>query len=95
MLIEIRQLQTKYTRLSKAGTLHDYIRTHKVAVLQCDSCKAHFERRVRDIDPRRLTEYHTHVCTDCNPKHYAQSKGVESRRFWNTTVDLDQDIDSI
>lgn len=95
MLLEIRQVQTKYSRLSKSGVEHCYVRKHKIAVLLCDSCKTQFTRRVRDMDPRRLTAEHSHVCPACNPKQYAQSKGVESKRFWNTTVDLDRDIDSI
>lgn len=95
MLVEIRQVQTEYSRSSKGGVKHRYVRTHKIAVLQCDSCNTQFTRRVRDMDPRRLTADHAHVCLACNPKQYAQSKGVEGRRFWNTTVDLDRDIGSI
>ena len=95
MLLEIQQVQTEYSRASKSGVEHCYVRTHKIALLQCDSCKVQFTRRVRDMDPRRLTAEHVHVCAACNPKQYAQRKGVESKRFWNTTVDLDQDIDAI
>lgn len=47
------------------------------------------------MDRRRLTEEHVHVCQSCDQKQYAQRKGAESRRFWNTTVDLDKDIGSI
>ena len=95
MLIEIQQTRQEYQRLSKRGTAHTYVRTHKVALLQCDCCELRFTRRIRDMDPRRLTTAHSHVCGECNQKQYAQSKGVESKKFWNTTVDLDQDIDSI
>jgi hypothetical protein len=95
MLVLIRQVKKEYHRLSKQGRDHLYFRTHEVAVLQCDSCRTQFERRVRDMDRRRLTVDHVHVCRDCNQKQYAQSKGAESKRFWNITVDLDQDIDSI
>jgi hypothetical protein len=95
MLLEIQEVQTEYTRLSKSGVEHRYVRTHKIAVLQCDSCATQFTRRVREMDPRRLTADHVHVCSACNPKQYAQSRGAESKRFWNTTVDLDRDIDSI
>jgi transcription elongation factor Elf1 len=95
MLIEIQQTQQEYQRLSKRGTVHTYVRTHKVAILQCDSCGLRFTRRTRNMDPRRLTVEHSHVCAECNQKQYAQSKGVENKRFWNTTVDLDRDIDSI
>jgi hypothetical protein len=95
MLISIRRVKKEYQRLSKQGKSHPYFRTHEVAVLQCDCCRTQFERRVRDMDRRRLTEEHTHVCQSCDQKQYAQLKGVESRRFWNTTVDLDKDIGSI
>lgn len=95
MLIAIRQAKKEYSRLSKQGNAHIYFRTHEVAVLQCDCCGTQFERRVRDMDRRRLTIEHVHVCDHCDQKQYAQSKGVESRRFWNTTADLDKDIGSI
>jgi hypothetical protein len=95
MLVSIRQIRKEYQRLSKQGRVHPYFRTYEVAVLQCDSCGLQFTRRTRDMDPRRLTAEHSHVCGSCNQKQYAQSKGVENKRFWNITVDLDQDIDSI
>jgi hypothetical protein len=47
------------------------------------------------MDRRRLTQDQVHVCGNCDQKRYAQSKGVESKRFWNITADLDQDVDSI
>jgi hypothetical protein len=95
MLIEIRQVKKEFQRVSKQGNSHQYYRIHQVAVLRCDCCKVQFERRVRDMDRRRLTVEHTHVCNTCDQKRYAQNKGVENKRFWNTTVDLDRDIDSI
>lgn len=95
MLIEIQKVKKEYQRLSKQGKSHSYFRTHEVAVLRCDCCAVQFERRTRDMDPRRLTADQAHVCNTCDQKRYAQRKGVENRRFWNTTVDLDQNIDSI
>ena len=95
MLIEIYNLRTEYARTSKQGTAHSYFRTRKMARLSCDSCKAVFERPVGNMDHRRLTESHIHVCPNCDAKRFAQSKGAESRRFWGTTVDLDIDIDEL
>lgn len=95
MLLEIYQVQKEYSRPSKQGKVHVYYRTQRVALLQCDCCGARFERRTSQIDPRRLTINHTHVCPKCPTKRFAQSRGVESRNFWNTTVDHDVDIDSI
>jgi hypothetical protein len=94
MLIEIYQIQIGYSRQSKYGTVHTYSRNRKIAVLQCDCCMTRFERRVSNMDHRRLTVNHTHVCENCQPKKFAQNKAVESRNFWNTTVDLDIDLDS-
>ena len=95
MLLEIYPIRTEYFRTSSRGISYKYYRTHKVALLQCDFCKEKFERRINQIDPRRLTKEHTHICSKCPTKKFAQAKSAESRRFWNTTVDLDKDIDSI
>jgi hypothetical protein len=95
MLLEIKKLQTKYTRLSKNGIEHTYFRNCNIAILKCDCCSSTFERPAREMDPRRLSVEYSHVCPNCNPKKFAQKKGVEGRRFWNTRVDLDIDIDKI
>ena len=92
MLLEIYQVRIEYSRLSKAGKSHAYFRNRKVALLQCDCCGVRFERPVKQMDHRRLTHEHTHVCPRCNPKQFAQNKSAESRRFWNTTVDQDIDL---
>ena len=89
MLIEIRHVRIEYSRLSKQGKQHFYFRNRKVALLLCDCCNSQFERPVKQMDPRRLTDEHTHVCPMCNTKKFAQSRGVEARKFWNTTVDQD------
>jgi DNA-directed RNA polymerase subunit RPC12/RpoP len=94
MLVRLYTQQVEYIR-SKRGKPYPYHRTHGVALLRCDCCGSEFERRVSQIDPRRLTDEHRHVCPNCPSKKFAQSKGVESRRFWNTTVDLDQDINEL
>jgi hypothetical protein len=44
------------------------------------------------MDPKRLSDEYAHVCPSCDNKRFAQSKGVERRRFWNITVDSDLDI---
>jgi len=92
MLIEIIQVQTEYTRTSKTGQVHKYCRRRKEARLRCDSCGQDFTRPVGKIDPKRLSNEYSHVCSNCDPKRFAQSKGVERRRFWNITVDSDLDI---
>ena len=95
MLVEIYQIRTEYSRLSKTGKLHTYFRNRSIAVLKCDCCKNNFERPVGQIDYRRLSLDHSHVCPTCNQKKFAQKRSIVSKRFWNTTVDLDIDIDTI
>jgi hypothetical protein len=95
MLIEVYQVQVEYTRTSKNKKIHRYYRNQNMALLQCDACGERFERRASQMDPRRLNSKYTHVCSNCEPKKFAQRKGAEGRRFWNTTVDLDVDIDSV
>jgi DNA-directed RNA polymerase subunit RPC12/RpoP len=95
MLLQIFQITQEHSRPSKNGKLHSYVRSHNVALLKCDCCGREFERRVSQMDPRRLTNEHVHVCPSCPSKRFAQTKGIESRRFWNTTVDLDQGLDSL
>ena len=95
MLVEIKQIRVEYLRISKTGKTHGYFRIRDVALLQCDSCNTQFERRVSQMDYRRLSPEYTHVCPKCNQKQFAQQKGAEGRKFWNTTVDLDIDIDKI
>jgi hypothetical protein len=95
MLLEIYQVRVEYSRTSSRGISHKYHRTHKVALLQCDCCGTRFERRANQMDPRRLSTEHVHICPDCPSKKFAQNKGAESRRFWNTTVDLDIGLEDL
>jgi hypothetical protein len=92
MLIEIIQVITEYTRMSKTGQAHKYHRRRREARLRCDSCEQEFTRPVGKIDPKRLSKEYAHVCSNCDHKRFAQSKGVERRRFWKITVDSDLDI---
>jgi hypothetical protein len=95
MLIKLFQIQIEFLRPSKKGKAHSYYRNRTMALLKCDCCGKEIERRTSEMDHRRLTADHNHVCFGCDPKKFAQGKAVESRNFWNTTVDLDIDVDSI
>ena len=95
MIKETRTVTTEYTRTSKLKKSHAYTRTKTVAVIECDSCQSLFERDIGTMDRRRLADGYYHVCSNCNPKKFAQNKGVEHRRFWNMPVDSDIDITKI
>jgi len=83
MIKEIKVVTTEYTRTSKLKKSHAYTRTKTVAVIECDNCRSLFERDIGTMDRRRLADGYYHVCSHCDPKKFAQSKGVESRKVWD------------
>jgi hypothetical protein len=44
------------------------------------------------MDKKRASNDYKHVCSNCNPKQFAQTVGVRNRNFWNMPVDTDIDI---
>jgi hypothetical protein len=92
MFIETKKIKTQYTKVSKLKNAHPYSRVKTVAVLQCDNCQSLFERDQGKMDRRRVSTEYVHVCSKCNPKQYAQKKGVERRQLWNLPVDSDLKI---
>jgi len=89
MYIESKKIINQYQRASKHGRKHEYRRTSTVLIFTCDNCDTTFERPQGQIDPRRASNDYYHVCSDCNPKQFAQAKGAERRRLWNTPVNSD------
>ena len=92
MFIQTKKVSTEYTRSSKLKKSHAYTRIKTLAVFQCDSCQSLFEREQGKMDRQRLSNNYFHVCADCNPKQFAQIKGVEQRRIWNLSADSDRNI---
>ena len=95
MLIQTKKVTTTYTRLSKFDKTHTYTRTKTVLVLQCDNCSATFEREQGKMNRQRASRDYYHVCSNCNPKQFAQKRGVERRKIWNLSADSDIDISKI
>ena len=95
MFILTKKVQSTFTRTSKLGKEHVYSRIKTLAVFGCDNCQTIFAREVGQVDPKRLSNNYYHVCADCNPKQFAQKKGIENRKFWSTSVDSDLDISKI
>jgi hypothetical protein len=95
MFLETKRITKTYKRSSKQGLEHSYQRSSTLAVFQCDSCNCQFERSVGHMDKRRLNNNYFHVCSNCDTKRFAQSKGVERRLIWNMSVDTDLDISKI
>ena len=95
MFIETKKITAQYPRTSRLGVIHSYGRTRTVVTFQCDSCGILFNRDLGKIDHRRLSNVYFHVCPNCNPKQFAQKRGVERRTIWNLTADSDKDISRI
>ena len=95
MFVLTHKVESTFMRTSKLGHEHFYTRIKTIAVFRCDNCQSIFTRDVGSVDPKRLSNNYYHVCTDCNPKQFAQKKGIENRKFWNTSVDSDLDISKI
>lgn len=86
MVISTQYIVTSYTRKSKLGIEHSYTRKKTIITLRCDSCGLEFNRDKGSIAPDRLSNQVYHVCSNCNAKQFAQSKGVEKRKIWEMPV---------
>ena len=95
MLIQTKKVTTEYTRPSKFNKSHTYTRTKTIAVIQCDNCQSLFEREQGKMSKQRISTDYYHVCPNCNPKQFAQKRGVERRQIWNLSADSDLDISKI
>jgi len=95
MFKSLQKIQSVYTRISKLKKPHPYTRIKTIAIFDCDNCHNEFQRTVAKMDRRRLNNDYYHVCSNCDPKRFAQKKGVEKRRIWSMTVDSDIVIDRL
>lgn len=86
MFINTEFVSAIYTRKSKLGNNHTYVRKKTIVNLRCDCCGTIFQRDKGSIDPNRLTNNFYHVCSKCDAKRFAQEKGVEQRRVWDMPV---------
>jgi len=78
---EIRSME--YVRTSKLGAEHVYTRSKTVALFRCDNCDEKFERDLKHIDHRRLSNNYFHCCSNCDAKRFAQRKRVERKSIWD------------
>lgn len=95
MFLRTKKIINTYERISKSGKKHTYKKTKTLAEFSCDACRAIFQRSPNEMDRRRFNNDYHHVCSNCDPKKFAQKKGVERRRLWNLPVDSDIDISKI
>jgi len=84
-----------HTRKSKLGTDHTYSRERTVLLFRCDSCNETFKREKGSMDPKRISNNYFHVCVNCDPKKFAQKKGVENRHLWDMKASSLDDVSKL
>jgi hypothetical protein len=95
MIIGTEFRENHYVRASNRGKTHTYTRKKTVVVFRCDSCLEVFYRDKGDMDPKRLSNNFFHVCKDCDPKRFAQEKGVQARQIWDMPVSSLKTLDQL
>jgi protein-arginine kinase activator protein McsA len=83
MFLKTKRQRNTYSRTSKLGSEHSYERVKTIALFRCDNCDSEFERDLRKIDRKRLSNNFFHVCSQCDAKRFAQRKGVEQKKIWD------------
>jgi hypothetical protein len=48
-----------------------------------------FERDLKHMDKKRLSNNFFHCCGSCDAKRFAQRKGVEQKQIWNMPASVD------
>ena len=83
MFLKTETQENQYTRHSKCGLEHTFVRKKTLAVFRCDNCDDEFQRDLKHIDRKRLSNNYFHCCTDCDAKRFAQRKGIEQKKIWD------------
>ena len=89
MFLRTRIEENRYTRTSKNGQEHSYTRKRTMAIFRCDNCDSLFERDLKHIDRKRLSNNYFHCCSNCDAKKFAQRKGVERKKIWDMPASLE------
>jgi len=95
MFLRIEKELRQHLRKGKKGKHHVYKRYRSYAVFQCDECHTEFKREKCKVDPKRFDDAYTHVCENCDPKRFAQKKGVERRKQLDMDVSSTLDISKL
>lgn len=89
MFLKTDILIYEYTRRSKLGRMHTYLRKRTVAFFRCDNCEKIFQRTLKNMHRKRLNNNYFHCCSNCDAKKFAQRKGVERKKIWDMPADSD------
>ena len=83
MFLKTETQENQYLRRSKCGVEHSFSRRKTIAVFRCDNCDKEFSRDLKHMDRKRLSNNYFHCCANCDPKRFAQRKGVEQKKIWD------------
>lgn len=89
MFLKKKTITTEYERSSKTGLIHRYKRKKTVAIFRCDNCDEMFERDLKHIDVKRLSNNYFHCCSNCDAKRFGQRKGVDKKKIWDMPAGTD------
>lgn len=89
MFIKIETQENHYVRRSKCGQDHVYKRKKTLAVFRCDNCDSIFNRDLKHVQRKRLSNNYFHCCSNCDAKRFAQRKGVEQKKIWDMPASTD------
>lgn len=89
MFIELKTAVNQYNRVSKLGKIHAYQRKKTLVILRCDNCDLIFGRDLKKMNRKRISDNYFHCCSSCDVKRFAQKKGIERKKMWDLSVDLD------
>ena len=89
MFLKTEIQKNQYLRRSKCGKEHIFYRKKTVAVFGCDNCDQGFTRDLKHMDRKRLSNNYFHCCNNCDPKKFAQRKGVEQKKIWDMPASVE------
>ncbi len=89
MFLKTKSQVNQHTRVSKSGVEHTYTRTKTLAVFRCDNCDELFERELKKVQSKRLSNNYFHCCSNCDSKRFAQRKGVERKKIWDMPASVE------
>lgn len=92
MFLELRREKRLYSRKSKMGLPHKYYRWRSIALFRCDNCDSLFEKDLKHMHSKRLSNNYFHVCANCDPKRFGQKRAVEKKRIWDMPASADLPI---
>ena len=95
MYLDEKTVESKTERVSKLGVKHQCKRTKTFHVFKCDACEKEFKRAKGKVEKKRLSTFYKHVCSECDPKRFAQQQGVKQRQVLGMNASSDIPISKL